>query len=348
MKYKQTTFDRILKGNKFEISNYLLSHIDGLRNSPTKDDKIELDCPYCADSKRKRFKMMINLDWGGRVKCYRCGKSVSIFTLAKKLGFYNDFVTFLQSLTTYNILDLKNIIRSNNIINNVDEDNNVENTALKFVKEHELLTIDKLKIAYNYALSRVYNNKEEVEKYFADEKYIYIPITFNDEVITFIARIYNDDGHSLRYKIYNINNKVQPIGFIDDVIDNFSINELYITEGYFDAYAINYSMGNYVSIASMGKGKVDGIISVLSKYFPVNTKIYLTLDSIKKDKNIYENNIDFGTKLNKVFESVYIVNLPDGDPADILAQKGPVYLKRCLLNNSISLLKYKIRGKRSL
>ena len=93
MKYKQTTFDRILKGNKFEISNYLLSHIDGSRNSPTKDDKIELDCPYCADSKRKRFKMMINLDWGGRVKCYRCGKSVSIFTLAKKLGFYNDFVT---------------------------------------------------------------------------------------------------------------------------------------------------------------------------------------------------------------------------------------------------------------
>ena len=102
MRYKQTTFDNILKNNKQSIIEYLLSHIDDSRLSPTKEDKIELDCPYCADSKHKRYKMMINLDWSARVKCYRCGKSVSIFALAKKLGFYNDFISFLQKL----ILDI--------------------------------------------------------------------------------------------------------------------------------------------------------------------------------------------------------------------------------------------------
>ena len=344
MRYKQTTFDNILKNNKQSIIEYLLSHIDDSRLSPTKEDKIELDCPYCADSKHKRYKMMINLDRSARVKCYRCGKSVSIFALAKKLGFYNDFISFLQNLTAYRILDLKNIIHANEI-NNIEENNANENNITKFIKEHDIFPIEKLQIAYKYALSRVCGRKSEVEKYFADEKYIYIPITFDGQIISFIGRIYNDDGHSLRYKTLTVDSSQPVIGFFDDVIENYSINELFIAEGYFDAFAINYSMGSYVAIASMGKGKTDSLISLITNYFPISTKIYLTLDSLEKDKNIYNNNIEFGKKLSKVFESVYIVNLPEGDPADILTKYGPIYLKRCLYDNAIPLLKYTIKNK---
>lgn len=346
MRYPTTTFERIIKNNKSEIINYLLSHIDGSRLSATKDDKIELDCPYCMDNKHKRYKMMINMDWSAKVKCYRCGKSISIFTLAKKLNFYDNFIAFLQTLTSYNILDLKNIIKTNDIIKNVDEINPDNVSLQNFIKEHGLLNISKLKLAYKYALSRVYNNKEEVEKYFADEKYIYIPITFEGKVVSFIGRSYIPDVYGRRFKTLTVVPGAQVIGFFDDALDCYGNNCIYITEGYFDAYAINYSMCNYVAISSMGKGKRDCVVQALATYFPASTKIYLALDSVEKDKEIYYSNIDFGKKLITSFESVYVINLPDSDPADILAKNGSLYLKKCLEDNTIPFLKYSLKYRR--
>ena len=144
-----------------------------------------------------------------------------------------------------------------------------------------------------------------------------------------------------KYIIHTFNKDVPLIGFLDEVINNMSSNDLYITEGYYDSYAINYAMTNYVSICTFGKNKVKNIKRIV-KYFPENTNIYITLDSIVKDPAIINDTYKMGDELNKYFTNMYVVNLDEGDPAEILEKNGPLYLKKSLKENIIPYVKYKI------
>ena len=80
----------------------------------------------------------------------------------------------------------------------------------------------------------------------------------------------------------SIENETAMIGFLDDVVSNMTSNSLYITEGYFDAYAINYTFDNYVSICTFGTSKYKTTLSKLAQNVPFDTNIFLTMDSFEK------------------------------------------------------------------
>ena len=45
-------------------------------------------------------------------------------------------------------------------------------------------------MAYEYALSRVFNNEDEIANYLVDDLYIYIPIINNDKIVSYLGRRY--------------------------------------------------------------------------------------------------------------------------------------------------------------
>jgi hypothetical protein len=254
------------------------------------------------------------------------------------------FVELLNSLTNLSLYDIKTLLKSNSIIHKSETEVKNENAikVKKFIEDHGLFNIKKLKSAYNYALKRTYGNLNEVESYLADDKYIYIPINTNDDIIAYMGRRYIELDTIPRYKMHILEPNKPMIGFLDEVVSNFSNNILYISEGYFDSYAINYVFANYVSICTFGKSNITSSVSELVKVFPTNTQIFLTLDSPKKDKEIYSSVMNFGKKLIENFPNVFVIELDEGDPAHLLAKYGALYLKKLLIENRIPYLKYAI------
>lgn len=339
---KHNLYTKVISKHLLDISNFFMSSLINCHSVSNKRDRLKANCPYC-DHGENRQKLTVNLDWGN-FKCFKCEESGSLNKLLKYMHLDVEFVELLNSLTNMSLYDIKTILKSNSIIHKSETEIKNENTirVKKFIETYGLLNIKKLKSAYNYALKRTYGNSNEVESYLADDKYIYIPINTNDDIIAYMGRRYIDLDTIPRYNMNILEPDKPMIGFLDEVATNFSSNSLYISEGYFDSYAINYAFANYVSICTFGKGNVTGSMSELVKVFPTNTQIYLTLDSPKKDKEIYSSIMNFGKKLIENFSNVFVIELDESDPADLLAKYGALELKRLLLKNKVSYLKYAI------
>lgn len=342
---KFTEFDKIINDNILAVSSFFQTYIPDCKVGKT-EAKIAVNCPLC-DENRKRHKMVINLDWNN-YRCFRCGESGSLFKFCKLFNIKNEFISLLSSLTSlssFNILNLyKNSTVSGTIENDIEDESINNNEYIKeFIAKNGLFEISEMPTAYKYAMTRAFNNKLEVESYLADDKYIYIPIVTDDAVVSYMGRLYIDIDNYPRYIIHQLLEDKMNIGFYDNVISNISNNSVYITEGYFDSYAINHAMSNYVSVCAFGKSKVVSVAEKLAMDLPSNTKVYLTLDSIKKDNKIAKDNIKYGKKISKIFSDLYIIELPDSDPADILQTKGSLELKRVLKDYSMPFIKYCIK-----
>lgn len=339
---RKTNFIRLISDNVESINKFIL---DKIPNTEATNSiyKIIMNCPYCPPNKKKK-KLVINLDWAN-FHCFRCGESGSIIKLFKYYNINEEFKTFLYDVygvSHYNILEMfKSNYVVNTVCNNKDELEVNKQSIKTFIDKHGLMHINKLKNAKKYALSRVYNDALEVESYLADEKYIYIPIIMNSAIVYYMARLYLDMDLP-RYIMHNVcdDSTVSPIGFFDEVTDNFSTNSVYITEGYFDSYAINYTFSNYVSICAFGKTKVSAVTELLKNKLPADTNIYLTLDSPKKDKAIYKSIIHLGKEIHHIFPNIYVIELADGDPAEVLSKNGSLYLRNQLTINKTPFLKY--------
>lgn len=341
MKRTVTKFDKILLQNIKEIKDFLIVNIPTIiKLSASNEYKIRCSCPYCDNNSKTN--LSLNLDWGN-FKCFKCGESGSLLKYLKQYDLDYQYIELLSSLSSISSYDIQTLLKSNKIIRSLEENENINAKKVKeFIKENNLLPIKKLKIAKKYALNRVANYEEEIENYYADDKYIYIPLTHDDEIVSFVARLYIENDNFPRYKMHTINPKKIPIGFYDEVLNNFSTNSIYITEGYFDSFSINYAFSDFVSISLLGKNKIKSIEPFISNNFPNNTKIYIVLDSIKKDKKIILDNIKIGNELIKSFSNIYICSLDEDDPSDILKKYGSFYLKEQLEKKALPFIKYKL------
>lgn len=335
-------FNKIILNNVNDIKQFITSNISDCKvdKSPY---KILINCPYCDKGKHKH-KMIINLDWGN-YRCYKCEEHGSISKLMKIFNLYDKFLDLLTSLNDISIYNIKTMLRNNNAEQEtlevkVDEISN-DNIVKNFITQNNMVSINEIKEAKKYALKRVYNNANEIENYMADKNYIYIPIIMDDLIVAYMGRLYNKKDNYARYNMKVVRKSPCLIGFYDEVINNMSTNSIYLTEGYFDSYAINYAMGNYVSMCMFGKNKGKSVVNFISDKFPSNTKIYITLDSKKKDNDIYTSNRILGEHLIKYFPSVNIIELSDEDPSDILDKYGVFKLKE-ELSKSTPYLKYAI------
>lgn len=341
---QKTKLDKLVIDNIREVNEFLFTHIPtNKKQSASNEFKLRVECPYCGDNSHK-LNLALNLDWGS-FKCFKCGKTGTVVDYLKEFDLDNDYVDLLSNLSStsiYDILTLLKTNRSKRYIDTVIKDNK-ENLVKQFVDKKGLLPIKKLDTAKKYALDRVYNSEDEIEGYYADDLYVYIPLFTEEKIAAFIARLYVDSD-SPRYKMHTIDKSVKPIGFYDEVANNFNSNSLFITEGYFDAFAINYAFSNYVGIALLGKNKINSCLAKLEKNFACNTKIYVVLDSDNKDKEIIKDNIEISKKLMTIFPNVFICPLTEGDPASLLKEKGSIYLKEYLQNKNkiIPALKYSI------
>lgn len=339
---KYWKFDYVISKHIDAVRDFTLHNIPECKTNPAKPYKIAIQCPFCGDS-RKRYKLVINLD-DGYYKCFRCGRTGSLLGIYNEFGVRNEFINLLSSISNVNQFSLVSLLRTahvNSKTTNIEKE--TSNEANEFIQNNGLLPIKKLKTAYDYAMSRTYNNAVEVDSYYADDKYIYVPIVVDDTIVSFMARLYLDVEKCPRYIIHNVVKDSKLIGFYDEVLSNIASNSIYITEGYFDSLAINYAMSNYVSVCTFGKSKILSVIDELNKVLSNNTKIYLTFDSEVKDKNIVKENIKYGKEIIKKFPNLYIVELPDEDPADILRHKGPLELNRIINDRAIAYIKYKIK-----
>ena len=325
-----------------DITQFFMSNLSNCDFISGKNDRLKANCPYC-DHGQNRQKLAVNLDWGN-FKCFRCEESGSLSKLIKYMNIDSEFIELLNSLTNMSLYDISTILKSNSIIHKSESEIKNENSikVKKFITDNGLVDIKKIKLAYKYAMKRTYDNANEIESYLADDKYIYIPINTNDDIIAYMGRRYLDIDSIPRYKMNILEPDKPMIGFFDEVANNLSINSLYISEGYFDSYAINYAYVNYVSICTFGKSNVTSTLNSLYKTFPTNTNIYLTFDSAKKDKEIYRTIMSFGKKLLDYFNNIYVVELPDHDPAEILEKSGSFELKKLLSDKVMPYLKYRI------
>ncbi len=343
---KNFNLSNIIRENLSEIKHFIINNVDICKQTKS-EMKLDCYCPYCQDP-RKRLKMVINLDWAN-FKCYRCSESGSIIKLFKYYNIEDDFRELLSNFNGLSSFNIQQFFKSGIALSDYrpQKKDNTDKKITQFIKDKGLISINKMPKAKKYILERLYNDSNEIESYLVDDKYIYIPLIKNDQVVSFMGRLYVEDERCQKYLMFSVLNDY-PVGFIDDVMSNITSNSLYITEGYFDSFAINYSMANYVSICTFGKGKINNIIKDISKNFSYDTTITLAFDSIKKDKDIYNSNIKFGDKLLKHFTKVYICELPDEDDfSDILKNKGPIILKQILEGHKIPFIKYKLKGNRT-
>jgi DNA primase len=343
MKRQTTKLDKIVLQNINEVKDFLYSNLPTeKKQSASNEYKIRVTCPYCDENKHK-LNLALNLDWGS-FKCFRCGETGTLVKYLKEYNLDVQYIELLSSLSSISLYDIQTLFKSNKTIRYIEE-NNVDDNIIKikeFIKENSLLPIKKLKIAKKYALERVANYEDEIENYYADDKYIYIPLTYEDKITSFVARLYIENDNLPRYKMHTIDPKKHTVGFYDEVLSNFSTNSIYITEGYFDSFAINYAFSDYVSISLLGKNKIKSVEPLFANNFSNNTKIYIALDSIEKDKEIINDNIKIGSLLLKIFPNIFVCSLKEGDPSEILKKYGSLYLKECLTKKSMSFIKYKV------
>lgn len=343
-KSNYTKFNRIIDKNIDEVRNFILTRIPDCK-SRTKY-KIDTVCPFCDDGRRRK-KFVINLDWQNAY-CFRCGKHLSLFKYFKELNLDNDFFDLLQSLSNLSLYDLQTILKSNTAKVETETEEVIDDDAelaKEFITKNGLFSIEKMNIAKKYALSRVYNNENEIESYMADDKYVYVPIVVNNTVVAYMGRLYigSDNNNFPRYNMKTLRTDIPAIGFFDEVSSNISTNSIYLTEGYWDAYAINYAMSNYVSMCMFGKGKIKNVIEYISGAFSRGTNIYITLDSKNKDKKIVENILDVGDCVVQYFPNTYVVELSNEDPNDVLNNYGSLALKEDLERKITPFVRFKLK-----
>ncbi len=341
---KKTLLNRLVVDHINEVRDFYIDNlnIDNVK-SPANPYKIGIICPYCEDG-RNRKKLTLNLDWGN-FKCFRCGETGSLIRLLKHFNLDNEYIELLASFSNLSNFNIKALLRSNTALRemNVKTKDDTDNKVKEFIEKNGLLTINKLKSARTYALERVFNNEAEIESYLADDKYIYIPQLMNDKIVSFIGRLYNENTKAPRYSVHQLERNSIMIGFYDDVVTDFTNNSLYVTEGYFDAFAINYSFSCYNSICLFGKNKMKTNLKLLANSLPSNTKVHIVLDSFKKDKTIIKDSLQIGELMIQYFPYTNICELKDdNDPADMLKNNGPIYVKEKLTKSSIPFMKYKI------
>jgi len=336
-------FIKLINDNIDKVREFIFTNIpaENIRHtSYTYRDKITIKCPYCGDT-RNKFKLIINLDWCN-FKCFRCGETGSIVKLFKDLNIYQQFSELLAGFYSLSNFDISTLFKSAAATTYREISNDSTSKEINaFIKNNGLISVNKLPTAREYALRRAFFNQDEIESYLADDKYIYVPIVIFDKIAAYMARRYIDTDSIPKYIIHTFNKSVPLIGFLDEVVSNMSSSDLCVTEGYYDSYAINYAMTNYVSVCTFGKNKVESIKRVV-KYFPENTSVYITLDSVAKDPDIVRDVCKMGDELGKYFTNVYVVSLDEGDPADIVEKHGSVYLKSCLEKSVIPYVKYKV------
>lgn len=337
---KNNKYIKILNENISEIKQFITSNISNTK-LPGNPNKININCPHC-DGNKNKHKMIINLDWGN-FRCYKCGYTGSLYKLMDEFNIKENYLNLISNLSNVSLYHLQTLIRNNNIINetvNDDFNKKEDNIVNDFIKKYGLININKIKDARNYALSRTFNNENEIESYLADDKYIYIPIIVNETIVAYMGRLYMKNNNLPRYVTHVLKKDIPMIGFYDEVVNNISTNSLYITEGYFDSLAINYSMANFISICMFGKSKAKTVTDFIADKFPNNTNIYITLDSKVKDSNINKDIINIGKYLSKIYSNIFVVELSNEDPSDILNKYGAFALKKELSKKVTPFLKY--------
>lgn len=327
----------IVQRNLPKIVEFYKSKLN-IKTSP-KPDKLRINCPYCPiDYKHPNgdtdFHLVLNLDWGIG-KCFHCGEAKSIFSILKHLDIYNDYIYLLKDLTDFSYYDLQTLLKKEIIV--TDSSSRVSaNKAFEYIKANGLELLDKNYKAREYALSRTRNNETEIASYYSDQDYLYIPITKDKNIVAFIARKYSDNSKKPRYKYIKIDEASNPVGFIDEVEENLSGDTVYISEGYFDALAINSSFGDYRAIAVFSKSNISKAIDNLYAIVASDTRIVIALDSPNKDLEIFSSIDQFYKKLKNYFQNISICILPDNDLSYIFTEYGPKELIKQLKEYTIS------------
>lgn len=298
-------------------------------------EKLSVNCPYCSTPDTK-YHMVINLDWGV-VKCFRCGMTAPITAFLRRDRKLYSYYRLLSELSNVPFHDIQILSRRSNI-EYQKEHTDEKDQSDEFIKDRGLIPIERMRNAYNYALSRT-QNKLEVSTYYADERYIYIPVYMNDKVVAFIARCYIDASRYARYMFHKIVN-VTPIAFLDDVKDNNHISNIYVTEGYFDALAVNSCYNTSCAIAIFGKSDVQESINTLKKNIDQDKQLTLLLDSPRKDPLVGQAIDRLYSKLAGNFDAINICLLPEGDPSSIFESKGSAALSSAISNNTLSYAQY--------
>jgi len=158
----------------------------------------------------------------------------------------------------------------------------------------------------------------------------------------YLGRLYNkeDNNNLKRYIVYKFESD-EVIGFFDDFLISNS-NELYLCEGFFDAFSVNQSFNNTTAISLFGKYS-NRIINSLTSYLPSDFKIIILLDSIEKDKNILKSIDKLYNVLVKYFNNIFICLLPYSDCNDIYVNEGKEKLKEIIKNNTLNYIKFKLK-----
>ena len=218
---KQNSIKDIVKNNEERVKQFINESLT-TKNGPT-TEKILTNCPRCGGP----FKVTINLDWSN-CYCHKCSTSWTLYNFFKEIGSASSFIELLEELTNLSNYDIFSRI----IVSNVHDvtSKQKESGFHKFIKDYGLFPISKLKIPYQYALSRTRNDKQEVSKYYADEKFIYIPITLDGDIKSFLCRSYINLDGSQRYKNisgsisseYDLINLPAYNAYIKVLIDNYN------------------------------------------------------------------------------------------------------------------------------
>ena len=331
---KRDTLNKLVMKNLAKVRNFFINEVHA-KSSP-KPEKLSMNCPFCERVDTNHH-LVINLDWGV-VKCFRCGIATSIFSFLKKVGKLDDYIDFLKDISDLSTYEIQLMAKSE-YIRTQKKAETIVDPSTKYIKDNHLIPAEKIREALRYAATRTRKNVDEISTYYADDKYLYIPIFRNRTVVSFIARCYIEGLGIPRYKVVNFTDKT-PIGFLDEVEENVSSNTIYITEGYFDAFSINTSMRNHCSLALLSKSKRQDTIAELCEAFPPETHFIITLDSAEKDEEIYTAIDRLYNNLKGYFENISICLLDSGDPNSIFMEEGPSALVKKLQENVISAGEY--------
>lgn len=339
---KNDILNKIIQTNLPKIIDFYKKNLRIKLSS--KAEKFRINCPYCPmDQKHPHgdtnYHLVINLDWGVS-KCFHCGVSKPNTTILKHFNLYHEYLELIQDLSNLSLYELLSLIKED--FSNFDN-KKIEITgdvSREYIKENNLVPVVNIPEALEYAKSRTNNNKQEIFSYYANSRYIYIPIFKNQIIVAFIARKYVDKEYLVRYKYIKLIDSANPVAFIDEVEANWASDSVYITEGYFDALAINSSFGDYKAVAIFSKSNTSKIIDNFYSCISQESTIIITLDSASKDPAIYENIDQIYNKLKGYFQNINICLLPDHDPSYIFTKYGPKELIRQLENYTISSSQY--------
>lgn len=320
--------------NLDKVRKFFFDNLD-VKSSP-KPEKLSMNCPYCHSKDTKRH-LVINLDWG-IVKCFRCGYATSIISLLKHFNKAEEFYDLLRELTDLSLYELQGLIKKD-YVRQQKTTSQITDLSSQYIKDHHLFPAETIREAVKYAAKRTRKNIEEVSTYYADLTYLYIPVFRHGSIIAFVARKYVEGFDGPRYKLIKLTDEM-PVAFLDEVEENISSNTVYITEGYFDAFAINSSFGEYCAIALFSKFNKYSLIQELVNALPSETNIVITLDSYNKDEQIYFAIDRLYNKLKGNFTNINMCLLGDNDPSYIFETYGPEELIRQINSYTISASAY--------